>query len=356
MNEYLRDKLKVISFFSMIMVVYLHSYNLIIKMSGDTHLINNGYNSFIQDFVSNGLTRIAVPLFFIISGYLFFLSIENGYISEFLVKYKKRIYTLLIPYLLWSVFGILFYLFLQTIPISKPFFTKELIKDYSLADLLYVIFYKPISYQLWFVRDLIILVFLSPIIFWFLKYFKYYFILLLLITWLIGLDYILFSNEALLFFVIGSFFSTIKVNFQKLKFKNQYLFFSISWMMLVLCKTVLTYIGFENSWVLIVLHKTSIFFGISAIWFSYDKLFENKDVSNLKIYPIFKYSFFLYAFHEPILTVFKKVLYFILGTTELTSFIIYLSAPIFTIFLVVLCGFYLKTVSPRFYSLMTGGR
>lgn len=356
MNKYLSDKLKVISFFLMIMVVFLHSYNLIIRMDDNTTLIINGYNSFIQYFVSNGLTRIAVPLFFIISGYLFFLNIKYGFISEFLVKYKKRIYTLVLPYLFWSIFGVLFYLFLQTIPISKPFFTKELIKNYSFTDLLYAVFCKPISYQLWFVRDLIVLVFLSPIIFWSLKKFTYFTLLLFLITWLIGFDYILFSNTALFFYTIGLFFSQKRINLKKLKLKKLYYVFTIVWIKLILCKTVLTYIGFENNWMLIILEKTSIFFGILGIWFSYDKLFENKDVSNLKIYPISQYSFFLYAFHEPILTVFKKVLYFILGTTELTSFIIYLSAPIFTIFLVVLCGFYLKTVSPRFYSLITGGR
>lgn len=356
MNKYLSDKLKVISFFSMIMVVYLHSYNLVIKMNGDSQLINQGYNSFIQDFFSNGVTRISVPLFFIISGYLFFINIEKGFINEFLVKYKKRVYTLVLPYLLWSIFGVLFYLILQSIPLSKPFFTKELIKNYSVTELLYVIFCKPIPYQLWFVRDLIILIFFSPIIFWSLKYFKYITFLLFLMTWLFGFNYVLFSNEALFFFTIGSYFSLKRIDPQKLKLKDQYLIFIVSWILLILCKTVLAYIGYENNWILITLHKTSIMFGILSIWFLYDKLFKNKDVSIVKVYSIFQYSFFLYAFHEPILTVFKKVLYSILGKSEFSSFIIYLFAPAFTILVVLLCGFCFKIILPKFYYLTTGGR
>ena len=78
MNKYLSDKLKAISFILMGMVVFLHSYNIKIKFASGTGIIKQGYNSFTQDFISNGVTRIAVPLFFTISGYLFFLSMKEA--------------------------------------------------------------------------------------------------------------------------------------------------------------------------------------------------------------------------------------------------------------------------------------
>ena len=70
MNKYLSDKLRIISLISMIMVVFLHSYNVTVKFSSGNMSFNDGYNVFIQNFFSQGITRIAVPIFFCISGCL----------------------------------------------------------------------------------------------------------------------------------------------------------------------------------------------------------------------------------------------------------------------------------------------
>lgn len=115
MNNYLKNKITTISFLLMIMVVNIHSYNLL-------PIIPKGYNTFIQDLFSQGFSRIAVPLFFIISGYLFFLNIKEGLLIEFLLKYKSRFKSLVIPYLFWTVFSCLLYLFLQSIPFVSVFF------------------------------------------------------------------------------------------------------------------------------------------------------------------------------------------------------------------------------------------
>lgn len=66
--------------------------------------------------------------------------------------------TLFIPYLFWSLFGVLFYFTLQSLPPLQVFFTKKLIIDYSFQELINVIFNQPIPYQLWFLKDLMILV------------------------------------------------------------------------------------------------------------------------------------------------------------------------------------------------------
>jgi len=153
------------------MVVFIHSYNVTVKFSSGNMSFNDGYNVFIQNFFSQGITRIAVPIFFCISGYLFFLKFR-GTINEFVLKYKKRAKSLLLPYLIWSIWGLVFYFGLQLFPQSKNFFTNDLIVNYSLKKILNTIFLNPIPYQLWFVRDLIVLVILTPIIYWLTKYFR----------------------------------------------------------------------------------------------------------------------------------------------------------------------------------------
>lgn len=205
MNKYLSDKLKAISFLLIVMVVFLHSYNLEVRFNTGTEFIKKGYNSFIQDLLSQGLARIAVPLFFIISGYLFFINIKNGSFSEFLSKYRKRSNTLVFPYLLWSIYGLLFFLILQSIPFVKPLFVSELIVEYSTTQLLSRIFIKPIPYQLWFIRDLIILVFLSPILYWLIKYLKLYIIFIFLVCWICTFNFIILTSDSLFFFTLGAF-------------------------------------------------------------------------------------------------------------------------------------------------------
>ncbi len=355
MNKYLSVKLKAISFFLTILVVCIHSYNLRIIRNGEVLRINKECNSFFQYFFSQGLATIAVPLFFIISGYLFFQNIENGIISDFINKYKKRIHTLVIPYLLWSIFGVLYALIIQTI-ISKPFFTKVQIRDYSLFDLLYVIFCDPIPYQFWFIRDLIVLIFISPLIFWAVKYLKYFTVLVLLLTWLFNVNFVIFNSEALFFFTIGSFFSLKKIKHEKFKLENKYLFFIVSWILLVLFETILIYEDSQNNNILTAIHKTGLLFGILSIWVLYDRLFKNREISSFKVYSFFQFSFFLYALHEPVLSFFKVFLFHFLGETAFFSFITYILAPSFTIFLVILIGFLLKKSLPQFYYFITGGR
>lgn len=356
MDKYLSDKLRAISFTLMVMVVFLHSYNLEIKFTSGTKFINQGYNSFMQELISQGVTRIAVPLFFTISGYLFFLSIKDGSLLEFLSRYRKRSKTLVLPYLIWSIYGVLFYLILQSIPFSKPFFTKELISGYSVTQFLSTIFINPIPYQLWFIRDLIVLILLSPILYWLIKYLKYYLILFFLFAWIYNISYKIFSNESILFFAIGALFSIKKINIQNYKINNRYLLFLIIWITLIFAKTILFYINFENEWLIRILLKSSILIGIISIWLFYDHIFKNSDISKTKYYPFFQYTFFLYAFHEPVLTIFKKAFYYIFSKSELSSLIVYISAPMITIFVSILIGYYLKRFMPKYYCLITGGR
>lgn len=55
MTAYLSEKIRILSFFSMVLVVFLH---------GQLISISSGYVLWVQQFVTGELTRIAVPLFF----------------------------------------------------------------------------------------------------------------------------------------------------------------------------------------------------------------------------------------------------------------------------------------------------
>ena len=353
MNEYLSKKLRVISFISMIMVVFLHSYNINIKLNSGIVNFNSEYNIFIQEFFSQGITRFAVPMFFIISGYLLFLNYKWD-VYEIVIKYKKRAKSLLLPYLLWSIWGLFFFFILQMLPPLKSFIINEPIANYSFYKILDTIFINPVPYQFWFVRDLIVFVILSPLIYFIIKYFRIIPILFFFIVWfnIFEFNFIIFSNESILFFSFGAYLSINKSNLLLKKLTHKYyLLFLLFWITIVFIKT---YLSFEYTFIEQIIHKISIMIGLIAAWSLYDIMYNNN--SDITIFRLSSFSFFVYASHEPVLTIVKKGMFFIIGNTDGTSLIIYFFAPILTIAISILVGSLLKRRIFTFYSLITGGR
>lgn len=350
MNKYLSDKLKIISFGLIVFVVFLHSYNLDVKIKGTQVIIQKSYVWVLQNLISYGFTRVAVPLFFLISGYLFFFN-HDGTKATFYQKIYKRFQTLFIPFIFWSLFGILFYFILQSIPQLQSLFNKSLIKDYTFFDWINTVFVQPIPYQLWFIRDLIILVCVSPLIFYLIKWFWQIPLIVAFVLW--GYDFDVYSNsiEAFLFFYIGSMIG-LKYS-DRILIKKKYSINSIFflWFSVVVLKVYLQYIDYSN-WVVYLLFKLSILVGIFFVWYSYDKYEEKlKTILNYTLY-----TFFIYASHEPILTIYKKLLFFVLGKEDIAFFITYIFAPLFTIITALVVGHILKSFVPTFYKTITGNR
>ena len=65
-----------------ILVTFAHSYG---KVTEGFSLLASDWNSyeFLKLLVSQTLVKVAVPVFFIMSGYLFFANVENGYLFQF---------------------------------------------------------------------------------------------------------------------------------------------------------------------------------------------------------------------------------------------------------------------------------
>lgn len=352
MKSILSQKLKIASFLLMIMVVFLHSYNLDIKQNKPILFFEKDLNWIIQNFISFGLTRIAVPLFFIISGYLFVYDKKTD-LPAFVVKLKKRISTLLIPYLFWTLIGLLFYFILQSIPQIEPFFTKKLIRNYNWRELLSAIINEPIPYQLWFLKDLIVMVFISPLLVFLVKKLNFFFLLVIFLFWFLNQDSIILTSEALLFFSIGIYLSVFKPDLIEFK-TGKASFFLFLWIVLLILKTFFALVigvGFLD----VILLKVSILVGIIAFWFNLDNYI--KKIVNYKIFISgIEFSFFLYLFHEPLLTIIKKALFAVLSQNTYNSLIVYFIAPIITILLSIFVGRILKSKLKRIYLFSTGGR
>jgi surface polysaccharide O-acyltransferase-like enzyme len=116
MNEYLSKKIQILSFVLMIAIVVLHSQML---------SISTGFGRLFQMFMTQEITRIAVPLFFLISGYLFFVNYHKPAKVFFARKIKRRLRSVLIPYLIVSMGGLLFLYIMQSIPYTQFFLPRN---------------------------------------------------------------------------------------------------------------------------------------------------------------------------------------------------------------------------------------
>lgn len=101
MNKYLSYKILFFNFILSVLIVLLHSNcKVTLGWNNDGTNLSN-FIELLTTYISC-IGHIAVPMFYIISAYLFYHNIST--LKDTLSKIKKRIKTLLIPYLLWNTF------------------------------------------------------------------------------------------------------------------------------------------------------------------------------------------------------------------------------------------------------------
>ena len=111
-----------------------------------------------------------VQLFFVLSGYLFFLNNPNQPdVRFFATKLKKRVFSLLIPYL---IANIVFWGCYWVAGKYAPSLVSGFFGD-NFYDPVFVFWKGPINLSLWFIRELIICCLLSPVIWLLVRYTRF---------------------------------------------------------------------------------------------------------------------------------------------------------------------------------------
>lgn len=352
MNEQLSNKIKVLSFISILLVVVIHANHTNLTQATPTNFNTSFY---IQLFFSHGIATVAVPLFFCISGYLFFIRFD-GTLNAYFTQLKKRFYTLLVPYLFWCVLGILLISILQQISFTSSWINQKSLTELSAIQLLDLVFSNPIPYQFWFVGHLMALVLITPILNIGLRYLNILFIAAIFITCMVQSGQSHTVTKSLFFFATGAYLATNKVAFStKIITQNIQLLFII-WIALIAFKTGLICAQSFNVSILISLQNLATLLGLVIIWFGYDKIMYAKNVSNHRLFTYTQYTFFIFAFHEPALTVIKKALLKIIPHNNINLTLVYFSTSLLTILLSISVAMLVKNTTPTVYGFVTGKR
>lgn len=173
-----------------VLVTYAHSYGGV--MEGYS-VLGSGWDAYeeLKIVMSQTLVKMAMPMFFVMSGYLFFVNVEAFNKEIYWQKIWRRVKTLLIPYIIWNL--------LMALKLN----------DFNLS-----IFVEPANMPLWFLRDLMIVSLFTPIIYIGVKKLKYWVFLLLLPVYLTGIWAIQPGPNpyAICFFTLGAYLSIKRVN------------------------------------------------------------------------------------------------------------------------------------------------
>lgn len=151
-------KKEFISFLLSIFVFFIHSYFAQDYRSDSFISILNHKTSF---FFSRSITQFAVPMFFMLSGITFFKEYDN---KKYFRKIKSRIFTLVIPYLLWNTLWLIWEIFCSYSFVSM-FSEGNDQFSLTLVNILKAIFFHKCYPPFWFVFDIIIFSFAAPLIF-----------------------------------------------------------------------------------------------------------------------------------------------------------------------------------------------
>lgn len=341
--EIISKSISYIRFPLIVGVVLIHSTFGDIVLQGESVKCDNElcpiyYN--VSYILSHIIARICVPLFFMISGYLFFYKSDSFDFYQYVSKLKKRIGSLLVPYVIWNLISIIAFLLIQIFCQSLLSGRNKSVLEYNFVDWLLCFWdtskingtdtTAPINYPLWYLRDLMVTVILSPLIYYLLKHFSSIIIIILGVLYIFPLWQfpVGINPTAIFFFSLGAFISIRNlVDTQALISYKKYLLISY------VLGVVLEFLYRGGEYYNIIHHIVVIIgvFAVSSIVINRarsGRLHYNKVLSDS--------SFFIFVYHALPLAFIVKVLLYILPNKDIVLFLIYLIAPTVIIFIGVL--------------------
>lgn len=174
-----------------VMVVYIHNFTLFdIPYTIDWyHFDGMSIYNLIRVYVSLVLTHIAVPAFFLISGFLLFKGLEEWNWKVYYGKLRNRFRSLLIPYLTWIIIALAIGVSIKCLSLwhhhsdfSELYSWVEEnvrlssfwnIKEWNASRLNWLGYPVPASapylIPLWFIRDLLVMVIIAPLFYYLMR-------------------------------------------------------------------------------------------------------------------------------------------------------------------------------------------
>lgn len=339
-NTYFQNKKTIVSFVLSIFVFYIHFHVFSVYKNAGGYL---GF-AFKQLLI---VTKVAVPLFFVISGALFYRNYTLNLTGQ---KYINRFFSLCIPYLVWNTVWFVLALLGNYTPLGAVLGGVK--ASFSLENMLKGIFLYGYFEPFWFMFQLITLTAACPIIYLLLRNKKVGMVVILSFFAAIcagfKLSPKLFPNSNMvLFYLIGAwigihYFSS----FTTRRSKPQALAGVVTYILCCVYHGTTDQLPECCTCFQISLVITTI--SCAAFWIAFDCF----DIRRCPKYA--EYSFLVYALHSFIGAAISKVLDMLMPEKEVYLLLTAAIAFPATIFIICVIGWLLDKYCPHWKRILTG--
>ena len=367
-DPFLSQKLRFWSLMAMVLLIYVHAYNLHPRYLQPWTPVQEPLTAAtgLQYFLANGLLRFRIPILFAISGYLF--ARRDGQ-QPHRQRVWRRLRTLGLPYLLWSLLWLAALWAMEQFPLTRqaitqaeisPFWPRQLLSQLTPAELLARWLVVPAPFQLWFLRSLLVYNLAYP---WLKKAVLtrptlYFSVAGLLWFFLVPLP--LIEGEGLLFFGLGTW----------LALRDKDVLTPPSWFRLALfaalwlgASAIHTWLAFHvnphfqgpTMLAMLILHKLSEISGMLTAWFGLDGLVRVA-MAHRWFRWLTSFSFLIYVLHVPLVNYATELALRYGRSVPHSHLLTYLLLPLLIVVLAVSLGALLRWLTPGVYAVLTGGR
>ena len=331
-----------------VLVCILHVYAYKNYTFGDD-LISK-INSVFVFALRDVLPPVAVPLFFIISGYAFF---RNFTIKKYPQKLKSRIRTLLIPYLIWNTIWMLFQFAVSYSPVSQYFVGRGKL-ELNVLNVFLSIFHWKANGPFWFVFNLMVFMIASPLIYYLMKNRYVGIISIIALIILLQFDFgipesIFLEKDSIIYFMFGAMLGIhFKKQFSEHSKKTEMVIYTV--LFVVSCGLTVVYKADMLLYGKGVYALVRLFFAFT-FWKMYDWYYKGQSV-----HPYEKRSFMVFAMHLNIVAVISKLIYLLLPKNNI--FVIPNTIVTIVLTLVIINWFcvFMERFFPKIYSVISGSR
>ncbi len=337
-------------------VVFIHGYAATVDFSGQTQGVAESHwlSGLIRDIISQHLARVAVPLFFLLSGYLFFLGMQWSW-RQYGNKLATRLRSLVLPFLFWNGLTLVLLAIAQSLPALNSYFPEQggAISAYTLYDYLNALFgidRFPVAYQFWFIRDLMVMILLVPLIQFFLKFLPRFALLILFLCWFYPFwPWNIPCATACFFFYAGAFLAVLQ--------RDIFIIDHVGKWVLPLYLAVLTAdLLLMGSTFHGHIHRIGLLLGLASALYGTKFMVEMPKMKSFLLRAA-GWSFFVFAVHEPLLTMTRKTAYYFLQpSSDVFVLSLYFLIPVFVVSVSVAAFSVLNMITPGFLRLIIGGR
>lgn len=292
---------------------------------------------YLAESILESAANFAVPMFFTISGYLFY----RNYRPEFAAgKLKKRIKTVFIPWMTWGVIYSLFFVALSYLPIlnrvvnQRTSFFSSFLNLFTIRE----------STHLWYLRNLMIYIVAAPILYYVLRH-KWSlpaYMILMLGCYQVLNDRIYSISMYSIFFFLGGWSAIHSQTIVEQAYSKRLRIVALFALLLLLVATWKTLRAPYTFFVYLL--------GMPLIWIAADSFRSARPMSDFM-----RSSFFIYVSHVMILESVEKVFWILLPRNQVGALADYLFAPVITLGIIYIAEAVLKKNSTA-WNLLTGNR